>query len=184
MISWQALTVSKKVIVYESVKQRSEPMDKNDFDRHCRFMDAALEQAQKAGAAGEVPIGAVVANMNGEILGTGFNQCIRFSDPTAHAEILAIREAARHVENYRLLNAALYVTNEPCIMCMGAVIHARLALVVYGAKDPGWGAAGSVYDFAADRRLNHAPGIIPGIRESQCRDIIVNFFAKKRNKQP
>ncbi|MCF8110497.1 MAG: tRNA adenosine(34) deaminase TadA [Desulfobacteraceae bacterium] len=147
-------------------------------------MDAALEQAEKAGRAGEVPVGAVVTDMDGEIIGSGFNRCIQLSDPTAHAEILAIREAARHVKNYRLLNAALYVTNEPCIMCMGAVIHARIALVVYGAKDPGWGAAGSVYDFAADCRLNHAPEIIAGIRENRCREIMVNFFAERRKKQP
>lgn len=159
-------------------------MDRNEFERHCRFMDAALEQAEKAGRAGEVPVGAVVAGMNGEILGSGYNQCIRLSDPSAHAEILAIREAARRIENYRLLNAALYVTNEPCVMCMGAVIHARLALVVFGAKDPGWGAAGSVYDFAADSRLNHTPEIIPAIRENRCREIIVGFFAEKRMKQP
>lgn len=143
-------------------------------------MDSALEQAEKAAAAGEVPIGALVAGRDGEILGSGFNRCIQLSDPTAHAEMLAIREAARRVENYRLLNATLYVTNEPCIMCMGAVIHARLARVVFGARDPGWGAAGSVYDFAADRRLNHAPEIISSVREHRCREIIVNFFAEKR----
>ncbi|MCF8095269.1 MAG: tRNA adenosine(34) deaminase TadA [Desulfobacteraceae bacterium] len=145
-------------------------------------MDAALEQARKAGVAGEVPVGAVIADEEGKILSSACNQCIRLSDPTAHAEILAIRKAAASIENYRLLNSTLYVTIEPCLMCMGAVVHARLACVVFGARDHGWGAAGSLYDFAADRRLNHRPEVISGVRENECRAVIVDFFAERRLK--
>lgn len=154
----------------------------NNAGYHNSLMDAALEQARKAGDAGEVPVGAVIADANGNILASCHNQCIRLSDPTAHAEILAIREAAARIENYRLLNATLYVTVEPCLMCMGAVIHARLKRVVFGTEDPGWGAAGSVYNFAEDRRLNHAPQIIGGVRKNECRATIVDFFVQRRFK--
>ncbi|MFP3981135.1 MAG: tRNA adenosine(34) deaminase TadA [Desulfobacterales bacterium] len=148
-----------------------------------RQMDAAIVQAHKARRAGEVPVGAVVVDANGAVLASAFNQCIRLSDATAHAEILAIRAAADRLQNYRLLNATLYVTIEPCIMCMGAVIHARLKRVVFGTRDPGWGAAGSLYDFAADRRLNHSPEIVSGVRENECRKLIVDFFTARRAKQ-
>ncbi len=160
-------------------------MDKEKYDaaHHNRFMDAAIEQALKAGKAGEVPVGAVVAGEDGEILASAYNQSIRLSDPTAHAEILALREAASYIKNYRLLNTCLYVTIEPCIMCMGAAIHARVSCVVFGAADPAWGAAGSIYNFAADSRLNHHPEIVAGIREEKCRGILVNFFAEKRMKK-
>ncbi|MFP4159167.1 MAG: tRNA adenosine(34) deaminase TadA, partial [Desulfobacterales bacterium] len=150
---------------------------------HNRFMDAAIEQALKAAEAGEVPVGAVLAGEGGEILACAYNQSIRLSDPTAHAEILALREAAGRIKNYRLLNTCLYVTIEPCLMCMGAAIHARVSCVVFGAADPGWGAAGSIYNFAEDIRLNHHPEIVAGIREEKCRGIIVDFFAGKRMKQ-
>ena len=148
-----------------------------------RQMDAAIVQAKKARAAGEVPVGAVVVDANGAVLASAFNQCIRLSDATAHAEILAIRAAADRLQNYRLLNATLYVTIEPCMMCMGAVIHARLRRVVFGTRDPKWGAAGSLYDFAADRRLNHSPEIVSGVRENECRKLIVDFFTARRVKQ-
>ena len=148
-----------------------------------RQMDAAIVQANKARAAGEVPVGAVVVDANGVVLASAFNQCIRLSDATAHAEILAIRAAADRLQNYRLLNATLYVTVEPCMMCMGAVIHARLRRVVFGTRDPKWGAAGSLYDFAADRRLNHSPEIVSGVRENECRKLIVDFFTARRVKQ-
>ncbi|MBS3732784.1 MAG: tRNA adenosine(34) deaminase TadA [Desulfobacterales bacterium] len=146
-------------------------------------MDAAIGQAYKARAVGEVPVGAVLVDESGEMLASAFNQCIRLSDATAHAEILAIRAAADRLQNYRLLNATLYVTIEPCIMCMGAVIHARLKCVVFGTRDPRWGAAGSLYDFSADRRLNHSPKIVSGVRENECRELIVDFFTARREKQ-
>ncbi len=164
-----------------------QPMSANDFYNSSdeaafdlRQMDAAIVQAHKARAAGEVPVGAVLVNEDGAVLASAFNQCIRLSDPTAHAEILAIRAAADRLQNYRLLNASLYVTIEPCIMCMGAVIHARLKRVVFGTRDPKWGAAGSLYDFTEDRRLNHSPEIVSGIREHECRKMIVDFFAARR----
>ena len=166
------------------------PMSANDFYNSSdeaafdlRQMDAAIVQAHKALRAGEVPVGAVLVDASGAVLASAFNQCIRLSDPTAHAEVLAIRAAADRLQNYRLLNASLYVTIEPCIMCMGAVVHARIKRVVFGTQDPRWGAAGSLYDFAADPRLNHSPEIVSGIRESECRKLIVDFFTARRAKQ-
>ncbi|MFW6284467.1 MAG: tRNA adenosine(34) deaminase TadA [Desulfosalsimonas sp.] len=155
-------------------------MDSRDLDN--QFMAAAIEQAQKAAACGEVPVGAVVADNHGGILASAFNQSITMADPTAHAEILAIRSAARRTGNYRLLNTTLYATIEPCPMCMGAVIHARIARVVFGAFDPKWGAAGSLYDFAGDRRFNHRPEIVAGVRIQACRTLLIDFFAARRGK--
>jgi tRNA(adenine34) deaminase len=147
---------------------------------HESFMDLALEEAVKAGQKGEIPIGAVLVSESGEVLSAAHNQVITRADPTAHAEILAIREAAGQILNYRLLNTMLYVTIEPCIMCMGAIVHARVKTVGFGALDPKWGAAGSLYNFAAEGRLNHRPEIISGIREAECRDMIQAFFRLKR----
>lgn len=161
----------------------SEAGDQLEMSTHLRFMDVAVQQAQKAAAAGEVPVGAVLVGPDGNILACGYNRCIGLSDPTAHAEILAIREAAAHAKNYRLLNTTLYVTIEPCPMCMGAVIQARLARVVFGTRDPRWGAAGSLYDFPADRRFNHAPEVVAGVREEVCRAIMIDFFTARRGRQ-
>jgi len=143
-------------------------------------MNPALEEAKKAGQKDEVPVGAVVVTEKGKILSSAHNQVIGLCDPTAHAEILAIREAASKVQNYRLLNTTLYVTVEPCIMCMGAIIHARISTVIFGAFDPKWGAAGSLYNFADDTRLNHLPEIIPDICENECKALIQDFFRSKR----
>ena len=147
---------------------------------HESFMDLALEEAVKAGQKGEIPIGAVLVSESGKVLSAAYNQVITRADPTAHAEMLAIREAAGKILNYRLLNTTLYVTIEPCIMCMGAIVHARIKTVVFGALDPKWGAAGSLYNFAAEDRLNHRPEIIVGIRETECRHLIQDFFRSKR----
>jgi len=106
---------------------------------------------------------------------------IQKGDPTAHAEILALRAAAQQVNNYRLLNTTLYVTIEPCIMCMGAMIHARISRIVFGVSDPKWGAAGSLYNLATDARINHHPDIVGGICVNKCRTLIQEFFQKKRN---
>ncbi len=149
-------------------------------ENHINLMKLALAEAQKAGELQEVPVGAVLADENGEILSAAFNQVISLSDPTAHAEILALRKACQKIGNYRLLNTTLYVTIEPCIMCMGAAIHARVSRVVFGAADPKWGAAGSLYDLPDDSRLNHHPEIIRGVCESECRILIQNFFRAKR----
>ena len=143
-------------------------------------MGLALEEAKKAGHIGEVPIGAILVADSGDILSTAHNQTIKQVDPTAHAEILALRTAALKYNNYRLLNTILVVTIEPCIMCMGALIHARVKGVIYGANDPKWGAAGSLYNFSDDFRLNHRIEIIKGVREEECRALMQAFFRAKR----
>ena len=148
---------------------------------HIVFMNLAIAEAKKAGQIGEVPVGAVLVAESGEILAAAFNETIRQNDPTAHAEILAIRKGALGVRNYRLLNTTLYVTVEPCVMCMGAIIHARILRVVTGTADPKWGAAGSLYNLAADDRLNHQPEIIPDVCQEECRRLMQDFFRDKRS---
>jgi len=145
------------------------------------FMELALNEAKKAGQIGEVPVGAILVSENDDILSAAHNQTIKLADPTAHAEILTLRKAALEINNYRLLNTTLYVTVEPCIMCMGAIVHARISRVVFGAPDPKWGAAGSLYNFAADGRLNHRVDIITGVCAEDCRRLMQDFFLSKRN---
>ena len=147
---------------------------------HTDFMEIAIQEARKAEEKGEVPVGAVLADAQGQILAAAHNQPIFMSDPTAHAEILVLREAANRVQNYRLLSTVLYVTIEPCVMCMGAVIHARVSTLVFGTKDSKWGAAGSLYHFAQDNRLNHRPQIIGGVCQDTCRRLMQGFFQRKR----
>ncbi|MDO9597137.1 MAG: tRNA adenosine(34) deaminase TadA [Azoarcus sp.] len=149
----------------------------NDED----FMRAALEQAREAGACGEVPVGAVVV-LNGEIVGYGFNHPIGSHDPTAHAEVMALRDAARRLGNYRLPGCELYVTLEPCAMCSGAIMHARIQRVVFGARDPKTGVAGSVIDLFAEPRLNHHATITGGVLAEECGGMLSAFFAARRNK--
>ena len=149
-------------------------------EEHTEFMKLALNEAKKAGQKSEVPIGAVLVAESGDVLSASHNQTISLADPTAHAEIIALRNAGQKIQNYRLLNTTLYVTIEPCIMCMGAIVHARISRVVFGAHDPKWGAAGSLYNIALDTRLNHRPEIIAGICEEECRTLIQDFFRKKR----
>ena len=149
----------------------------NDED----YMRAALEQARQAGACDEVPVGAVVV-LDGEIVGRGFNQPIGRHDPTAHAEIMALRGAATRLGNYRLPGCALYVTLEPCVMCSGAIMHARIARVVYGARDPKTGVAGSVLDLFAEPRLNHHATIEGGLLADDCGRMLSSFFAARRSK--
>jgi tRNA(adenine34) deaminase len=143
-------------------------------------MRIALEEARRAQQIDEVPVGAVLVDASGDLLATACNRTIANTDPTAHAEILALRSAAEKLKNYRLLNTTLYVTIEPCLMCMGAVVHARVARVVYGAPDPKWGAAGSLYHFGLDPRLNHRPEVVAGVCETECRELIQEFFRFKR----
>jgi len=147
---------------------------------HTHFMQMALEQAAKAGRQQEVPVGAILVDDTGKILAATHNQVETLGDPTAHAEILALREGARKVMNYRLLRTRLYVTVEPCVMCMGAIIHARVAQVVFGTQDPKWGAAGSLYNFAQNARLNHHPEIIAGVCADDCREMLQDFFRQRR----
>ena len=145
------------------------------------YMRAALEQARAAGAVDEVPVGAVVV-CAGEIVGRGFNQPIGRHDPTAHAEIMALRDAATRLGNYRLPGCALYVTLEPCVMCSGAIMHARVARVVFGARDPKTGVAGSVLDLFAESRLNHHATIEGGLLADDCGRMLSSFFAARRSK--
>lgn len=144
-------------------------------------MGLALDQAEAAGATGEVPVGAVLIDDSGKVITSSGNQVITRLDPTAHAEMNCLREAAAQIGNYRLLNTILYVTIEPCVMCMGALIHARVATIVFGATDPRWGGAGSIYDMAGDPRFNHHPQIISGVCEDRCRTLLQDFFRARRN---
>ena len=143
------------------------------------FMDLALSEASKAKAAGEVPVGAVLV-ADGVVIGRGFNRPISVNDPTAHAEIIALREAASHERNYRLTNAVLYCTVEPCVMCAGAIMHARITRLVFGTPDAKAGAAGSIYNVLTDPRLNHRVDVISGIREDACAALLREFFAGRR----
>ena len=145
------------------------------------FMQAALEQAREAGSFDEVPVGAVVV-CAGEIVGRGFNQPIGRHDPTAHAEIMALRDAAARLGNYRLPGCELYVTLEPCVMCSGAIMHARIARVVFGARDPKTGVAGSVLDLFAEPRLNHHATIEGGVLADECGRMLSSFFAARRGR--
>lgn len=148
-------------------------------DEH--FMGLALDLAREAGAAGEVPVGALIV-LEGEVVGRGYNQPIGRHDPTAHAEIMALRDAATRLGNYRLPGCTLYVTLEPCAMCAGAIMHARMERVVFGARDPKTGAAGSVIDLFAESRLNHHTSIIGGVLAEQCGSLLSGFFSARRGR--
>ena len=144
-----------------------------------RWMRHAMAMAERAAAAGEVPVGAVLVR-HGEVLGEGANAPIALADPTAHAEVLALRAAAARAGNYRLPGATLYVTLEPCAMCAGAIMHARIARVVYGTRDPKTGTAGSVIDLFAEARLNHHAHVDGGVLQAECAAQISGFFAARR----
>ena len=146
-----------------------------------RSMREALALARDAWAAGEVPVGAVVVK-DGEIVGRGFNAPISRHDPSAHAEIMALRNAAENLGNYRLAGCSLYVTLEPCVMCMGAIFHARVERVVYGASDPKTGACGSIIDLPAETRLNHHAEVLGGVLADECGGMLSGFFAQRRGK--
>ncbi|MBI5898112.1 MAG: tRNA adenosine(34) deaminase TadA [Rhodocyclales bacterium] len=145
------------------------------------FMGLALDLARLAGTAGEVPVGAVVV-LNGEVVGRGWNQPIGRHDPTSHAEIMALRDAAQLLGNYRLPGSSLYVTLEPCAMCAGAIMHARVGRVVFGTRDPKTGVAGSVIDLFAEARLNHHASVVGGILADQCGALLSSFFAARRGR--
>ncbi|NYT86142.1 tRNA adenosine(34) deaminase TadA [Pollutimonas harenae] len=143
-------------------------------------MRLALDQAKLAYAAGEVPVGAVVLDEQGQVIGTGFNRTIQDHDPTGHAEIVALRAAAKHARNYRLPGASLYVTLEPCTMCMGAMLHARLDRVVFGATDPKTGACGSVLSVHGIVQLNHQTKVEGGVLAEECAELLRRFFRERR----
>ena len=144
-------------------------------------MRQALDLARQAWDAGEVPVGAVVVK-EGEIVGRGYNAPISRHDPTAHAEIMALRNAAENLGNYRLVGCSLYVTLEPCPMCVGAIFHARIARVVYGATDPKTGACGSIVNLPENGRLNHHAEVVGGALEQECGQLLSDFFAERRKK--
>ncbi|MCA1978100.1 MAG: tRNA adenosine(34) deaminase TadA [Thiobacillus sp.] len=146
------------------------------------WMRIALDLARAARDAGEVPVGAIVV-AGGEIVGRGYNQPIGSHDPTAHAEVVALRDAAGRLANYRLPGATLYVTIEPCVMCAGAILHARVARVVYGAKEYKTGAHGSIVDVFAEPRLNHHCEIVGGVLADACAAMVSEFFATRRQQK-
>ena len=150
-------------------------METDDF-----YMGQALEAARLALAAGEVPVGAVVVGEGGKILGRACNQPIGLSDPTGHAEVLALRQAAASAGNYRLPGVTLYVTIEPCIMCLGAMLQARVARVVFGAADPKGGACVSLFRLPEDERLTHRIEVTGGVRQAECRELLQEFFRARR----
>lgn len=147
------------------------------------LISEALYEAEKAAALGEVPVGVVLADDHGEIIARAHNRPLALNDPTAHAEILALRDAAARTGNYRLPGFTLAVTIEPCLMCMGAALHARIARLVFGAYDPKGGAAGSLYDLANDSRLNHRIEVVAGVREGDCRRLMQEFFRSRRREE-
>ena len=146
---------------------------------HEPFMREALRLAEEAGRSGEVPVGAVVA-VGGEIIGRGFNRSIAATDPTAHAEIVALREAARAVGNYRLSGAVLYVTIEPCLMCVGAMVHARIGTLVFGTPEPKAGAIESTQRAHEHPALNHRMSVVSGVLARECRELLQQFFRERR----
>ena len=145
----------------------------------CQFMQQALEQAKLAALAGEVPVGAVLVR-DGEVLSQAFNKPISNHDPSAHAEMLALRAAAHQDENYRLPGTTLYVTLEPCVMCAGALMHARVERVVYGAPDPKTGSAGSALDVFSVKQINHQTRIEGGLMSEECGQVLKDFFKERR----
>ena len=151
----------------------------NLIEHDSDFMHAALIEAELAGQKREVPIGAVLVHA-GRIVGRGHNLRETSNDPTTHAEMIAIRQAAQELDSWRLLDSTLYVTLEPCVMCMGAIILARIPRLVYACRDPRAGAAGSIYDFSSDRRFNHAVEVTEGVLAEECSSLLSNFFKQLR----
>lgn len=150
-----------------------------DAQEDARYVDLALVEARRAADAGEVPIGAVVV-LDGRVIARAHNAPITLRDPTAHAEVLALRAAARETGNYRLERTIVYTTVEPCLMCCGALVHARVARLVYGAADPKAGAAASLYRILDDGRLNHRVEVTAGVRAEECAALLTEFFRARR----
>jgi tRNA(adenine34) deaminase len=151
----------------------------NQAELDHQFMQQAIEQAQLAAVAGEVPVGAVLVR-DGQVIAKAFNKPIGNHDPSAHAEMLALREAAKTEENYRLPDSTLYVTLEPCVMCSGAILHARVGRVVFGAPDPKTGAAGSVLDVFSSKQINHQTSVEGGVMSEECGQLLRSFFKERR----
>ena len=151
----------------------------NDPSLDLRFMREALDEAAQAGAHNDTPVGAVVVH-DGEVIGRGHNEREVRQDPTAHAELIALRAAARAAGSWRVLDSTMYVTLEPCAMCAGAIVLARVPRVVYGASDPKAGACGSVLDVLSEPRLNHRPQVVGGVLAGECGELLSRFFAPRR----
>lgn len=160
---------------FETIKSMSNESETKDLE----FMQIALDLARQAATRGEVPVGAIVVK-DGVIIGRGSNAPIGLHDPTAHAEIMAMRQAASYLGNYRLVDCILYVTLEPCAMCSGAMQHARIAKLVYGASDPKTGACGSVVNLMAEPKLNHHTEVVSGISALECGTVLSEFFKQRR----
>ncbi len=159
-----------------------EPSRQDATPADAGFMRLAVDQARNAWSVGEVPVGAVIVHQ-GRVLATGFNHPIGSHDPTAHAEIRALRAAAELLGNYRLVDCDLYVTLEPCVMCAGAIMHARIRRLVFGATDPKTGACGSVVDLMAQQKLNHHTVTIGGVLAAECGGLLSEFFAERRRRR-
>ena len=149
-----------------------------DNDR--KFMFLAIEEAQLAGSIGEVPVGAVITDLNHNLISSGHNLRETTKDPTAHAELIAIRKASEKLKSWRIEGATLYVTLEPCVMCMGAIVLARISRLVFGARDPKAGAVYSVYNIGSDKKLNHNVEVVEGVLETECSALLKDFFSELR----
>ena len=158
-------------------------MSSQDTDSNRVLMAQALVSAREAESAGEVPVGAVIVDPHGAVIARAANAPIARHDPTAHAEMLALRAAGRALGNYRLPGCVLYVTLEPCAMCVGALVHARIARIVYGAPDPKTGACGSVFDLAATPKMNHRIEVTGGVLAAECGALLKRFFAARRGRE-
>jgi tRNA(adenine34) deaminase len=163
---------------YKILRMGNKDISLTGQDEH--FMRLALEEARKAGSKGEVPVGAVIVDVEGNILAAAGNNSIGANDPTGHAEMIAMRNAGKRLGNYRLLNTTIYVTIEPCLMCTGAMIHARIGRLVYGAPDPKAGGVVSCYQVGGDGRLNHKLRVDGDILAEKCRELLTAFFKEKR----
>jgi tRNA(adenine34) deaminase len=172
LVKLKDLDINPSAIYFET-----KGMEKNSLNE---FMTMALKEAEKACLEDEVPIGAVLISSAGEVLAADHNRTRQNNDPTAHAEILVLRRAAQVLNNFRLVGTSLFVTIEPCLMCAGALIQARVERVVFGTADPKAGALGSLYDVSKDGRLNHRFEVVSGVLEVECRDLIQKFFEVRR----
>ncbi|WP_235269864.1 tRNA adenosine(34) deaminase TadA [Geoalkalibacter subterraneus] len=158
------------------------PTEMAEQEADAFYMRKAMDEAHAAEKLGEVPIGAVIVHQ-GRIIGSGFNRRETSNDPTTHAEMVAIREAAAHLDSWRLLDTTLYVTLEPCTMCMGAIILARIPRLVYACRDPRAGAVGSIYDFSRDERFNHRVAVTEGVLQEECSALLSGFFRQLREQK-
>jgi tRNA(adenine34) deaminase len=178
----QPAAMIKRVRTTKPTPKTSRALLENQWSKDLKdefWMNFALAEARQAERADEVPIGAVIV-LNDEVIGSGYNQPISHCDPTAHAEILALREAARHIANYRLTTATMYVTIEPCAMCAGAIVNARINRLVYGATEPRQGAVHSVFQICTNSSLNHQVEVTAGVLEEECKALMQAFFKVRR----